>query len=140
MIKRIAHIGVAVKDIGLSKELFSRLFDYSSVKSENVPQQKATIAFYPIGESSVELIESTDPSSSLRKFVDKRGEGIHHICLEVDNLKEEIVRLKKLGFQFVNDGPSDGGDGYKIAFLHPNSTNGVLIELSEKIIPSPKAR
>lgn len=133
MIKKINHIGIAVKELGLSSELFSKLFEQSSPHVEPVPQQQATIAFYPVGESSLELIESTSPESAISKFIQNRGEGIHHICLEVDNIRAEIARLKQHGFQFVNDEPSEGGDGYLVAFLHPKSTNGVLIELAEKM-------
>lgn len=133
MIKKINHIGIAVKELGLSSELFSKLFEQSSPHVEPVPQQQATIAFYPVGESSFELIESTSPESAISKFIQNRGEGIHHICLEVDNIRAEIARLKQHGFQFVNDEPSEGGDGYLVAFLHPKSTNGVLIELAEKM-------
>lgn len=133
MIKKINHIGIAVKNLGLSAELFSKLFEQSPSSVEHVPQQKATIAFYSIGESSCELIESTSADSVISKFIEKRGEGIHHICLEVDNIRAEIARLKQHGFQFVNDQPSEGGDGYLVAFLHPKSTNGVLIELAEKM-------
>ena len=133
MIKKINHIGVAVKSLGLSAEVFSKLFEQKAPHTETVPEQKATIAFFPIGESSVELIESTSADSTISKFIEKRGEGIHHICLEVDDIKAEIERLKKHNFQFVNDVPSEGGDGYWVAFLHPKSTNGVLIELCEKM-------
>ncbi|MFA6468630.1 MAG: methylmalonyl-CoA epimerase [Bacteroidota bacterium] len=133
MITRINHIGVAVKQLGLSSEIFTKLFGQSAALTESVPEQKATIAFFPIGETSIELIESTAPDSSIAKFIDKKGEGIHHLCLEVENIKEEIGRLKGEGFIFVNDVPSAGGDGYLVAFLHPKSTNGVLIELCEKM-------
>jgi methylmalonyl-CoA/ethylmalonyl-CoA epimerase len=133
MIKRINHIGVAVKNLGLSAELFNTLFEQPQPHTEAVPEQKATIAFYPIGATSIELIESTAPDSSIAKFIDKRGEGIHHLCLEVDDIKAEINRLTEKGFQFVNAEPSAGGDGYWVAFLHPKSTNGVLIELCEKM-------
>jgi methylmalonyl-CoA/ethylmalonyl-CoA epimerase len=133
MIKKINHIGIAVKSLGLSSDLFSKLFEQSSTLIENIPQQQADIAFYPLGESSIELIESTSPDSAISKFIQKRGEGIHHICLEVDNIRAEISRLRKHGFQFVHDEPSDGGDGYLVAFIHPKSANGVLIELAEKV-------
>ena len=133
MIKRIIHIGIAVKKLGLSSELFSKLFEQSSTLIENIPQQQANIAFYPIGESSFELIESTASDSAISTFIEKRGEGIHHICLEVDNINAEIERLKKHGFQFVSETPSEGGDGNLVVFLHPKSTNGVLIELAEKV-------
>lgn len=132
MIKKINHIGIAVKELELSSELFSKLFGQSSPQVENVPEQSANIAFYPLGESSIELIESTKSDSAIAKFIEKRGEGIHHICLEVDNIRDEIARLKQHGFQFVNDEPSEGGDGYLVAFIHPKSSNGVLIELAEK--------
>lgn len=133
MIKKINHIGIAIKNLGLSSELFSKLFEQSVPHTEIVPEQKATIAFYPVGESSVELIESTSSDSAISKFIEKRGEGIHHICLEVDDIKSEVARLKKHNFQFVNEIPSEGGDGYWVVFLHPKSTNGVLIELCEKM-------
>ena len=132
MITKILHIGVAVKNLGLSNELFTALFGISPSRTEEVPQQKSTIAYYPLGESSLELIESMAQDSTIAKFIEKRGEGIHHICLEVDDLKKEITRLKEKQFLFVNDTPSDGGDGYIVAFLHPKSTNGVLVELAEK--------
>ncbi len=133
MIKKINHIGVAVKNLGLSSELFSALFEQPSPHTEVVTEQKATIAFFPVGETSVELIESTSADSAISKFIEKRGEGIHHLCLEVENITAEIERLKRLQFQFVHDTPSAGGDGYWVAFLHPKSTNGVLIELCEKM-------
>jgi methylmalonyl-CoA/ethylmalonyl-CoA epimerase len=135
MIKRITHVGVAVRNMGISRELFSKLLGNNSPHTEKVEEQKATIAFYPIGESSIELIESIESAqdgSLIAKFIEKRGEGIHHLCLEVDDIVQEIMRLKSLGFQFVDDKPSQGGDGFIVAFLHPKSTNGVLIELSQK--------
>ena len=133
MIKKINHIGIAVKSLGLSSDIFSKLFEQTKPNIEAVPEQKATIAFYPVGESSIELIESTSNDSAISKFIEKRDEGIHHICLEVDDIKAEIIRLKNHQFQFVNDVPTEGGDGYWVAFLHPKSTNGVLIELCEKM-------
>lgn len=133
MIKKINHIGIAVNSLGLSSDVFSKLFEQAQPHTESVPDQKATIAFYPIGDSSVELIESTSNDSTISKFIEKRGEGIHHICLEVDDIHSEIIRLQNHQFQFVNDVPTVGGDGYWVAFLHPKSTNGVLIELCEKM-------
>ena len=133
MIKKISHIGVAVKSLGISSDLFSKLFEQPLPHTETVAEQKATITFFPVGESSIELIESTSEDSSISKFIEKRGEGIHHICLEVENIKSEIERLKKHNFQFMSDVPSAGGDGYWVAFIHPKSANGVLIELCEKM-------
>jgi methylmalonyl-CoA/ethylmalonyl-CoA epimerase len=132
MIKKINHIGIAVRSLGVSNEIFSKLFEHFAPQQEKVPQQNVNISFFPVGDSTFELLEPTAVGSSIAKFIDKRGEGIHHICLEVEGIAEEIVRLKNHGFEFVNDNPSDGGDGYRVVFLHPKSTNGVLIELCEK--------
>ncbi|HTR82208.1 MAG TPA: VOC family protein [Bacteroidota bacterium] len=136
MIKRISHIGIAVKSLNASKDLFTKLLGKEPEHTETVEEQNATISFYPIGDSSLELIESSavpGQGSSIGKFIERRGEGIHHICLEVENLALEISRLKNLGFQFVDDTPSPGGDGKLVAFIHPKSANGVLVELSETI-------
>lgn len=132
MIKKINHIGIAVKNLGLSLEIFNNLFNQNSPEIETISEQQANIAFYPVGQSSLELIESTSADSTISKFIEKRGEGIHHLCLEVDNIREEIFRLKNLGFQFINEHPTDGGDGFLVAFIHPKSANGVLIELAQK--------
>ena len=133
MVKRIAHIGVAVKDLGLSREMFSKLLGINTPRTEVVEEQQSTVTFFPLGESSLELIESTTDSSSLAKFIEKRGEGIHHICLEVDDIAKEMRRITGLGFQFTRDTPFDGGEHTLVAFIHPKSTNGVLIELSQKV-------
>jgi len=134
MIKRIAHIAIAVKDLGLSRELFSKLLQNDFPHTEEIEQQHATVSFYPIGGSSVELIEALSPAgagSAITTFIEKRGEGVHHICLEVDNIEQEMERLQKLGFQFTSTVPFMGGAGCRVVFMHPKSTNGVLIELSE---------
>ena len=134
MIKRIAHVAIAVKDLGFSKDLFSKLLQNDHPHTESVEQQQATVSFYPVGDSSVELIEalrSPGAGSAITGFIEKRGEGIHHICLEVDNIEQEMDRLKKLGFQFTSAAPFAGGAGCRVAFMHPKSTNGVLIELSQ---------
>lgn len=133
MITRISHIGIAVSSLDVSGSLFSKLFENPLPIVEHIPLQQANIAFYPVGESSVELIESTAKDSSISKFIQKRGDGIHHICLEVKGIDQEIDRLKKHGFQFVQEIPAEGGDGFRVVFLHPKSTGGVLIELAEKI-------
>jgi len=98
-----------------------------------VPAESAQIAFLPVSGSEVELVRPTTTDSGLAKYLAKKGAGMHHICLEVDDIKAEIVRLKNHQFQFVDDVPTKGGDGYWVAFLHPKSTNGVLIELCEKM-------
>ncbi len=134
MIKRILHIGVAVKNLDISSNIFAKLFGADSPHSETVQEQKSQIAFFPVGESFLELIQAAEAGTSIEKFIEKRGEGIHHLCLEVEGLEAEVKRLKILGFQFVSESPSDGGDGYRVVFLHPKSTSGVLIELAEKIV------
>ncbi|MBW7887969.1 MAG: methylmalonyl-CoA epimerase [Bacteroidetes bacterium] len=132
MITKINHIGIVVKNLGLSTEIFDKLFNQNSPEIEAVSEQQANIAFYPVGQSSIELIESTSKDSTISKFIEKRGEGIHHLCLEVENIREEMNRLKNLDFQFINEHPTDGGDGFLVAFIHPKSANGVLIELAQK--------
>ncbi|MGA9406092.1 MAG: methylmalonyl-CoA epimerase [Bacteroidota bacterium] len=136
MIKRIAHISIAVKNLDLSKELFSKLFGNDFPRTEKVEEQNAMVSFYPVGQSSVELIEAIDSSgagSAITDFIGKRGEGLHHICLEVDDIEKEIQRLTNLGFRFASKAPFLGGGGCRVAFMHPKSTNGVLIELSQPI-------
>ncbi len=136
MVKRVAHIGIAVKNLGLSKELFSKLLGNDFPRTEKIEEQNATVSLYQLGESSIELIEAADSSgagSAITTFIEKRGEGIHHICLEVDDIEKEIERLKKLGFRFASEAPFLGGGGCRVAFMHPKSTNGVLIELSQPI-------
>ena len=132
MIKKINHIGIAVRSLAASNDLFSKLFEQFSPHRESVPQQNVNISFFPVGDSTFELLETTANDSSIAAFIEKRGEGIHHICLEVVGLEDEITRLKNHGFAFVNEEPTDGGDGFRVVFLHPRSTNGVLIELCEK--------
>lgn len=132
MITRINHIAVAVSSLSQSADLFARLFGAPAAKTEFVASQNATVAFFPVGESSVELIESASPDSSIAKFIEKRGEGIHHLCLETDDIRAEMQRLTAAGFQFLTADPFEGGDGHLVAFIHPKSANGVLIEVSQK--------
>ncbi len=139
MIERIAHVSIAVKNLGVSKELFSKLLGNDFPRTEKIASQNATVSFYPIGESSIELVEAVDASgagSAITTFIDKRGEGIHHICLEVDDIEKEMHRLTSLGFQFASNEPFPGGDGCLVAFIHPKSANGVLVELSQQIHPT----
>ena len=138
MIKRVAHIGIAVKSLGLSKELFSKLLGNDFPRTEKIEEQHATVSFYPVGESSIELIQAVDSSGAgeaITTFIDKRGEGLHHICLEVDDIEKEMERLTDLGFYFASKAPFLGGGGCRVAFMHPKSTNGVLVELSQHIEP-----
>jgi methylmalonyl-CoA/ethylmalonyl-CoA epimerase len=132
MYKRLTHVGIAVKDVQQSFRLFARLFGTSEEHSEEVAEQRVRASFFRIGDSGVELLEPTSPDSPIAKFIEKRGEGVHHLSFEVEDLGKEIERLKQEGFRMIDEKPRDGADGYRIAFLHPKSTNGVLVEISEK--------
>ena len=133
MYKRLTHIGIAVKSVEQSSELFSKLFDMNESHTEEIAEQKVKATFFKIGEGGIELLEPTSPDSAIAKFIEKRGEGVHHLSFEVDDIDAEIVRLKAEGFQMIDEKPRVGADGYRIAFLHPESTNGVLVEISQKM-------
>lgn len=131
--KKVEHIGIAVKDIKASNELFARLFAQSPYKEENVVSEGVTTSFFQVGDTKIELLEATNPESTISKFIEKRGEGIHHIACEVEDIHAEIKRLKDAGFQFTREEPFAGADNKMVIFLHPKSTNGVLVELCQKI-------
>lgn len=133
MYKRLTHIGIAVKSVERSGEVFAKLFGTHADHTEEVVEQRVKAAFFKIGEGGIELLEPTSPDSTIAKFIEKRGEGIHHLSFEVDDLDKEIARLKAEGFQLIDETPRPGADGYRIAFLHPKSTNGVLVEISQKL-------
>jgi methylmalonyl-CoA/ethylmalonyl-CoA epimerase len=136
MIKRIAHVGVAVKNLQSSDDLFAKLLGKPADHSGYVERQMARLSFYSVGDSSIELVQPTgtaEEGSSIAKFIEKRGEGIHHLCLDVDDIRGEIARLKSLGFLFLEEEPSPGGDGTVVAFIHPKTTNGVLVELCQRV-------
>lgn len=133
MIKKFSHIGVAVKDLDKSTELFSRLFGVKSTETEEVADQRVKLAFFQVGGTSVELTAATSEDSPIAKFIEKRGEGVHHLSFEVDDIRSELKRLQDEGFVLLDQEPRRGAGGYWIAFLHPKSTNGVLVEISEKI-------
>ncbi len=132
MMKSIAHIGIAVKDMKASSELFRKMFGRSPDHTETVPDQKVSTTLFQFGDTAIELTSATNPASPIARFIEQRGEGVHHISFVVDDLKRELERLKGLGFQLVDEKPRDGADDYLVAFLHPKSTNGVLIEISQK--------
>ena len=132
MFTKISHVGIAVKDIAASTRLFRNLFDKEPDRTEDLPQHKVKTAFFNLGASTIELTEALDAESPIAKFIETRGEGVHHVSFVVDDIKKELARLKALGFQLVDDAPNLGADGYYVAFLHPKSTNGVLIEISQK--------
>jgi len=132
MIKKIEHLGIAVKDINASNDLFTKLFGKQPYKLEEVESEGVKTSFFMIGESKIELLEATSSDSAIAKFIEKKGEGIHHIAFEVDDIDAEIARLKNEGFELIHTTPKNGADNKRIAFLHPKSTNGVLVELCQE--------
>ncbi|HEY2727336.1 MAG TPA: methylmalonyl-CoA epimerase [Parafilimonas sp.] len=127
------HIGVAVKDLNISIPLFEKLLKTDCYKTETVESENIKIAFFQTGETKIELLESMNEDGVVAKFISQKGEGLHHIAFEVENIYNEINRLKKEGFIFLNEEPKKGADNKLICFLHPKTTNGVLIELCETI-------
>ncbi len=132
MFKKVEHIGIAVKNLKTANQLFAKLFGKEHFKIEKVDSENVSTSFFILGETKIELLEATDENSSIQKFITKKGEGIHHIAYEVENIVEEMARLKKEGFELLNDKPKDGADNKLICFLHPKSTNGVLVELVQE--------
>ncbi|GAA4280272.1 methylmalonyl-CoA epimerase [Gaetbulibacter aestuarii] len=130
--KKIEHIGIAVKNMDDSNSLFSKLFGAPEYKTETVESEGVKTAFFKCGPNKIELLEATNPDSPIAKFIAKKGEGIHHIAFDVDDIEAEIKRLKAEGFVVLNDTPKPGADNKLVAFLHPKSTNGVLIELCQE--------
>ncbi len=132
--KKIEHIGIAVSDIKKSNELFSKLLGIDAYKSEAVESEGVNTLFFKTGESKIELLEATNPESPIAKFISKKGEGIHHIAFEVDDIRAEMKRLQAEGFILLNEEPKRGADNKLVCFLHPKSSNGVLVELCQEII------
>jgi len=132
MMKKIDHIGVAVENLNEAMKLYKESLGLEIEGTEEVKEQKVKVASIPVGESRIELIESTDPNGPIAKFIKSRGEGIHHIALEVDNIEGVLQKLKERGVQLIDEKPRIGAHKMKIAFLHPRSTKGVLLELCEK--------
>lgn len=132
MIKKIEHIGIAVKNMEASNELFAKLFGRDNYKVEKVESEGVSTSFFMLGESKIELLEATRPDSAIAKFIEKKGEGIHHIAFEVDDIEKEMERLRSEGFEMINTAPKDGADNKRIFFLHPKSSNGVLVELCQE--------
>ena len=129
---KIEHLGIAVKSLEISDRLFERLLGKPNYKQESVEREGVTTSFYQVGDSKIELLEATNPESPIAKFIDKKGEGIHHIAFGVENIYAEIERLKSKGFVFISEVPKDGADNKLVVFLHPKSTNGVLVELCQE--------
>ena len=133
MVNKIEHIGIAVKNIEESNVLFEKLLGVSSYKSEEVESEGVLTSFFQTGTNKIELLMATHPESPIAKFLEKKGEGIHHIAFDVDDINSEIERLKNEGFVLINDVPKKGADNKWVVFLHPKNTNGVLVELCQEI-------
>lgn len=131
--KKIEHIGIAVKDLNISNKLFASLFGKEHYKIELVESEGVKTSFFKNGSNKIELLQATSPQSPIAKFIEKKGEGIHHIAFEVKDIEKEMERLENEGFQLINKTPKKGADNKLVAFLHPKSTNGVLIELCQDI-------
>lgn len=129
---KVEHIGLAVKSFEQSIPLFEQLLSTPCYKTEMVPSEKVNTAFFQVGETKIELLESTDPEGVIAKFIEKKGEGMHHIAFEVTDIEAEMKRLSDLGFQLLNPVPKQGADNKLVCFLHPKGTNGVLIELCQE--------
>lgn len=129
---KLEHIGIAVKSLGISDDLFAKLLGKEPYKKETVEREGVVTSFYETGESKIELLEASNPESPISKFIDKKGEGIHHLAFGVENILEEVKRLKNEGFQFISEEPKEGADNKLVVFLHPKSTNGVLVELCQE--------
>ena len=130
---KIEHIGIAVKDLKESNKLFAKLFGEQQYKMEEVESEGVKTSFFKVGVNKIELLEATKKDSQIAKFIDKKGEGIHHIAFDVEDIEAEIKRLKGEGFIVLNEIPKKGADNKLVAFLHPKTTNGVLIELCQEI-------
>jgi methylmalonyl-CoA/ethylmalonyl-CoA epimerase len=133
--QKVEHIGIAVKTLEASIPLFEKLLNTPCYKTEQVDSEKVNTAFFQTGETKIELLESTDPGGVIAKFIEKKGEGLHHIAFDVTDIEAEMKRLKEEGFVLLNETPKQGADNKLVCFLHPKGTNGVLIELcQEKLI------
>ncbi|KAF2514673.1 methylmalonyl-CoA epimerase [Flavobacterium foetidum] len=133
MVNKIEHIGIAVKNIDDANILFEKMLGVPSYKMEAVESEGVLTSFFQTGNNKIELLVATDPESPIAKFLEKKGEGIHHIAFDVDDIEAEISRLKSEGFVLINEVPKKGADNKWVVFLHPKNTNGVLVELCQEI-------
>jgi len=131
--RKIEHIGIAVKDIEKSNSVFKKLFGKENYKTETVESEGVSTSFFQLGETKIELLEATHESSAIAKYLDKNREGIHHIAFDVADIFFEIERLKAEGFVFISETPKQGADNKLVAFIHPKSANGLLVELCQEI-------
>lgn len=130
--KKIEHIGIAVKDLDAANKTYKAVLGSENYKTETVESEGVATSFFKIGESKIELLAATSPESPVAKFIEKRGEGIHHIAFYVDDIQAEIERLKTEGFTLLNEKPKPGADNKLVAFMHPKDANGVLVELCQE--------
>ncbi|MGI9593510.1 MAG: methylmalonyl-CoA epimerase [Patiriisocius sp.] len=130
--RKIEHIGIAVKDMQAATKIYSSLLGYAHYKTEQVASEGVNTAFFTCGDSKIELLEATSNESAIAKFIAKKGEGVHHIAFAVDDIKKEVSRLEKEGFEVLNPEPKIGADNKWVVFLHPKSSNGVLVELCQE--------
>jgi methylmalonyl-CoA/ethylmalonyl-CoA epimerase len=130
--KRIEHLGIAVDNLATSIPLFEALLNTPCYKQEGVASEGVMTAFFQVGPNKIELLEATNPDSAIAKFLSKNGPGFHHVAFEVEDIDAELARLKNAGFSLIHESPKDGADNKKIAFLHPKSTNGLLVELCQE--------
>jgi len=133
VMNKIEHIGIAVSDIKKATVVYEALLNAKAYKTENVTSEYVNTVFLQAGPNKIELLEATSPESAIAKFIDKKGEGIHHIAFDVSDIEAEMARLKAEGFVLLNDKPKIGADNKLICFVHPKGTNGVLIELCQEI-------
>lgn len=132
MLNKIEHLGIAIKNLETSDHLFAKLIGAEPYKQESVEREGVKTSFFMVGDSKIELLEATNEESPIAKFIEKKGEGIHHIAFAVDDIFAEITRLKAAGFVFISEVPKDGADNKLVVFLHPKSSNGVLVELCQE--------
>jgi methylmalonyl-CoA/ethylmalonyl-CoA epimerase len=130
---KVEHLGIAVKDLAISVPLFEKLLNSACYKIEIVETEKVNTAFFRQGETKIELLETTDPNGVIAKFIERKGEGLHHIAFDVADIKAEMKRLQGEGFVLLSEEPKNGADNKLVCFLHPKGTNGVLVELCQSI-------
>lgn len=131
--KKVEHIGIAVKNLESANELYKNILGEMHYKTESVESEMVNTSFFKVGDTKIELLESTSAESAINSFIEKRGEGLHHIAFEVEDIRAEMKRLKEAGFKLTRDEPFRGADNKLVCFVHPKSTNGVLVELCQEI-------
>lgn len=140
MIRQLSHIGIAVADLESSIRLFQRIFRPATIHREVVPEQKVEVASFLVGSIRIELLAALTPESPIARFIERRGEGIHHLAFESDDIRTDLQRLEQEGIELIDRVPTLGAHGMHIAFLHPKSTGGVLMELCQRLEASPSSQ